>query len=56
MSMVINVGRPTAAPTAAAALTPAAGPDRALWMGRPRAVSNVMSPPAECVIMRRTSG
>ena len=50
MSQVMTFSNPAARAMARAAITPAAGPDRAVRTGRRFAVSTVMTPPLDCTI------
>ena len=47
-SPVITSGNPAVWATCAAAITPAAGPDSAVFTGRRRAVSTDITPPFDC--------
>jgi hypothetical protein len=49
-SPVMTFGKPAEAAMWAAAMTPAAGPERAVRTGRAFAVSTVITPPFDCTI------
>ena len=51
MSPVITSGKPASVAMWPAAMTPAAGPERAVRMGSSQAVSIPMTPPFDCTIM-----
>ena len=50
ISPVITLGKPAFCAMYPAAITPAAGPDRAVRTGRLQAVSTAMTPPFDCTI------
>ena len=50
MSPVITSGKPALRATCAAAITPAAGPDSAVRIGKRVAVSTAITPPFDCTI------
>ena len=53
MSKVMILPRPAASANACAPMTPPAGPDSMMFMGRSAAAVSVVSPPFDCMSRRR---
>ena len=52
ISRLMTLARPSRRASAAAPITPAAGPDSISWTGRARARAAVMTPPFDCIVSK----